>query len=548
MTIGQKIAFLRVGAQLSQEQLAGKLEVSRQSVSKWESDQSLPEITKVVQLATLFHVTTDDLLREEILLSPADTEPLFQPEQGEVFDRRYFGTDGFRGEANVVLTADHAYRIGRFLGWYFSRPISGCRENGHRTRVVVGKDTRRSGYMLEYALVAGLTASGADAYLLHVTTTPSVAYVVRQDAFDCGVMISASHNPYQDNGIKLVDRQGRKMDDRTLSLVERYLDGDTESLGCDGELPLARREEIGRIVDYVAGRNRYVSFLIATAANSYRGLKIALDCANGSSWMIAKAVFDALGATTVVRGASPDGLNINAACGSTQPGDLRTLVREQHCDLGFAFDGDADRCIAVDENGSVVNGDQILYILAARLQRQGQLKNGGVVTTVMANLGLTQALERAGIRLIRTTVGDRYVLEAMLEHDLNIGGEPTGHTILRKYASTGDGILTAIMLTEEVVESRHSLSQLAQPVPMLPQAVLTVPVNDKAAAMRDPQVLALVGEIREALGDGGRILLRESGTEPAVRVMVECDDRRRCESLTAAVEQKLRERGFSSRG
>lgn len=548
MTIGQKIAFLRVGAQLSQEQLAGKLEVSRQSVSKWESDQSLPEITKVVQLATLFHVTTDDLLREEILLSPADTEPLFQPEQGEVFDRRYFGTDGFRGEANVVLTADHAYRIGRFLGWYFSRPISGCRENGHRTRVVVGKDTRRSGYMLEYALVAGLTASGADAYLLHVTTTPSVAYVVRQDAFDCGVMISASHNPYQDNGIKLVDRQGRKMDDRTLSLVERYLDGDTESLGCDGELPLARHEEIGRIVDYVAGRNRYVSFLIATAANSYRGLKIALDCANGSSWMIAKAVFDALGATTVVRGASPDGLNINAACGSTQPGDLRTLVREQHCDLGFAFDGDADRCIAVDENGSVVNGDQILYILAARLQRQGQLKNGGVVTTVMANLGLTQALERAGIRLIRTTVGDRYVLEAMLEHDLSIGGEPTGHTILRKYASTGDGILTAIMLTEEVVESRHSLSQLAQPVPMLPQAVLTVPVNDKAAAMRDPQVLALVGEIREALGDGGRILLRESGTEPAVRVMVECDDRRRCESLTAAVEQKLRERGFSSRG
>ena len=547
MTLGQKIAFLRTAAGLSQEQLAGQLEVSRQSVSKWESDQSLPEITKVVQLSSLFHVTTDDLLREEILLEPADTEPLFHPEQGEVFSRRYFGTDGFRGEANAVLTADHAYRIGRFLGWYYSSPLSGCRKSGHRTRVVVGKDTRRSSYMLEYAIVAGLTASGADAYMLHVTTTPSVAYVVRQDGFDCGVMISASHNPYYDNGIKLVNRTGQKMEDHTLALVEQYIDGDLTGFDCGDELPLARREDIGQIVDYVAGRNRYVSFLIATAANSYRGLRIALDCANGSAWMIAKAVFDALGATTAVIGASPDGLNINAGCGSTQPGDLRKFVREQHCQLGFAFDGDADRCIAVDENGRVINGDQILYILSDRLRRQGMLKGNRVVTTVMSNLGLQRAFDAAGIECIRTTVGDRYVLEAMLEHDCSIGGEPTGHTILRKYASTGDGILTAIMLTETVVESRQPLSRLAEPVPMLPHVVLTVPVNDKAAAAHDPAVLALVEEIAAELGQNGRILLRESGTESALRVLVECDSRKLCEGYTACVQQVLTERGFAGR-
>ena len=541
MTLGQKIAMLRTGAKLSQEQLAGKLEVSRQSVSKWESDQSLPEIGKVVQLADLFHVTTDDLLRPDIPLAPAYTEPLFRLEESELYDRKYFGTDGFRGEANVVLDAQHAYRIGRFLGWYYSSPLSGCRETGHRTRVVVGKDTRRSSYMFEYAIVAGLTASGADAYLLHVTTTPSVAYVVRQDRFDCGVMISASHNPFYDNGIKLVNRAGEKMDDQTLALVERYIDGDMSLFDCGEDLPLATREQIGRIVDYVAGRNRYLSFLIATAANSYRGLRIALDCANGSAWMIAKAVFDALGAQTEVINAEPDGTNINLNAGSTNVGGLCRFVRERQCNVGFAFDGDADRCIAVDENGQVINGDHILYILASRLRRQGQLKGDRVVTTVMSNLGLFKALDAVGIDYIRTTVGDRYVMDAMLENNCSIGGEPSGHTILRKYASTGDGILTAIMLTEAMIDSKHTLGKLASPVVMFPQTIRNVTVTDKTAATSHPRVLALVEEIRSELGEDGRILLRESGTEPAVRVMVECDDQKRCDAYAARVAATIEE-------
>jgi len=542
MTLGQKIATLRVAAKMSQEQLADELDVSRQSVSKWESGQSTPEISKVLLLANLFHITTDDLLREDVPLAPTYTEPLFRMEESEPYDRKYFGTDGFRGEANQALTAQHAFRIGRFLGWYYSNPLSGCCDSNHRTRVVVGKDTRRSSYMFEYAIVAGLTSSGADAYLLHVTTTPSVAYVVRQDRFDCGIMISASHNPFYDNGIKLVNKAGEKMDDRTLSLVERYIDGDMSLFDCDGDLPLAQREQIGRIVDYVAGRNRYLSFLIATAANSYRGLRIALDCANGSSWMIAKAVFDALGAQTEVINAEPDGVNINYNAGSTHIGGLCRFVREKNCDVGFAFDGDADRCIAVDENGQIVNGDHVLYVLACQLRRQGQLKGDRVVATVMSNLGLFKALEAEGMRYIRTTVGDRYVMEAMVENDCSIGGESSGHTILRKYASTGDGILTAIMLTETMMERKLPLSKLAAPVVMYPQTIRTVAVADKAAVAADEQVLALVEQIRDELGEDGRILLRESGTEPALRVMVECNDQKKCDAYVDRVVALIEER------
>ncbi|MBE6779134.1 MAG: phosphoglucosamine mutase [Ruminococcaceae bacterium] len=542
MTLGQKIATLRVAAKMSQEQLADELDVSRQSVSKWESGQSTPELSKVLLLANLFHITTDDLLREDVPLAPTYTEPLFRMEESEPYDRKYFGTDGFRGEANQALTAQHAFRIGRFLGWYYSNPLSGCCDSNHRTRVVVGKDTRRSSYMFEYAIVAGLTSSGADAYLLHVTTTPSVAYVVRQDRFDCGIMISASHNPFYDNGIKLVNKAGEKMDDRTLSLVERYIDGDMSLFDCDGDLPLAQREQIGRIVDYVAGRNRYLSFLIATAANSYRGLRIALDCANGSSWMIAKAVFDALGAQTEVINAEPDGVNINYNAGSTHIGGLCRFVREKNCDVGFAFDGDADRCIAVDENGQIVNGDHVLYVLACQLRRQGQLKGDRVVATVMSNLGLFKALEAEGMRYIRTTVGDRYVMEAMVENDCSIGGESSGHTILRKYASTGDGILTAIMLTETMMERKLPLSKLAAPVVMYPQTIRTVAVADKAAVAADEQVLALVEQIRDELGEDGRILLRESGTEPALRVMVECNDQKKCDAYVDRVVALIEER------
>ncbi len=547
MTLGQKIATLRVEAGLSQEQLAEKLEVSRQSVSKWESGQSVPEVSKVVQLAGLFHITTDDLLREEIPLVPSYDEPLFSPLDTESYNRKYFGTDGFRGEANVTLTADHAYRIGRFIGWYYSSPLSGCREANHRTKVVVGKDTRRSSYMLEYAIMAGLTSSGADAYLLHVTTTPSVAFVVRQEDFDCGIMISASHNPFYDNGIKLMNRSGEKMDDRTLALIERYIDGDVALFGMEGDLPLAQRERIGRMVDYVAGRNRYVSYLISTAANSYRSLRIALDCANGSSWMIAKAVFDALGAQTEVINAKPDGVNINLEAGSTHIGGLRRYVREHHCDVGFAFDGDADRCMAVDENGQVINGDHVLYILAKRFREKGQLKGDRVVTTVMSNLGLLRALEAEGIAYTLTTVGDRYVMEAMLEQDCSIGGEPSGHTILRKYASTGDGILTAIMLAEAMMDTHLTLSQLAAPVTMYPQTVRHIAVKDKSAAAKDERVLALVEKIRTELGDNGRVLLRESGTEPAIRVLVECDNQKLCESYALQVEELMDQCGYTAK-
>ncbi|MBQ9860510.1 MAG: phosphoglucosamine mutase [Clostridia bacterium] len=548
MTIGQKIAVLRVEANLSQEQLAARLEVSRQSVSKWESGQSLPEIGKVLQLAELFRVTTDDLLREEIPLIPASAEPLFSPVETEPYNRKYFGTDGFRGEANVVLTAQHAFRIGRFLGWYFAQPLSGCRQSEYTPRVVVGKDTRRSSYMFEYALVAGLTASGADAYMLHVTTTPSVAFAVRQGEFDCGVMISASHNPFYDNGIKLVNRAGEKMDDRTLSLVERYIDGDLSLFQVEGDLPLAKRERVGRIVDYVAGHNRYVSFLISTAANSYRSLRVALDCANGSAWMIARAVFEALGAQVEVIGAQPDGVNINLGTGSTHIGTLRQYVREHQCDVGFAFDGDADRCLAVDEKGQVVTGDHVLYILALQLRRKGLLKGDRVVTTVMSNLGLLDALEKEGISAAITTVGDRYVMEAMVEQDLSLGGEPSGHTILRKYASTGDGILTAIMLAETMMDTHLPLSRLAAPVAMYPQCLRHVAVTDKGAAARDPQVLALVEEIRTELGAQGRVLLRESGTEPALRVLVECADQARCEACADRIAEQIKRCGHLSRG
>ena len=529
MTLGQKISILRTAMNLSQEQLAEKLEVSRQSVSKWESDKSMPEINIILGLSAIFDITLDDLLREEIPLAPTYTEPIFRPYESVNYNLKYFGTDGFRGEANTVLTADHAYKIGRFLGWYYSSPLSGKREHNHKTRVVIGKDTRRSSYMFEYAIASGLTASGADVYMLHVTTTPSVSYVTRQDGFDCGIMISASHNPFFDNGIKLINSYGEKMDDYTQSLAEKYIDGDLSAFGFDDDLPYATRENIGKIIDYTAGRNRYVGYLISVAANSYKKLNIALDCANGSAWMIARSVFEALGAKTHIINSEPDGLNINNNAGSTHIGVLRKYVKEKHCDAGFAFDGDADRCIAVDENGEIVNGDHIIFIIAQMLRKKGLLKNDTVVATVMSNLGFFRAVENAGLECIQTTVGDKYVYEAMLENDLSIGGEQSGHIIIRKYASTGDGILTAIMLAECMVENKTTLSDLASPVKMFPQTVKNIAVRDKSAVTSNKEVLVTVDEISKALGKEGRILLRESGTEPVIRVMVEASTQKNCD-------------------
>ncbi len=441
---------------------------------------------------------------------------------------RYFGTDGFRGEANKTLTSDHAYKVGRFLGWYYGELK---RRAGDDTppRIVIGKDTRRSSYMFEYTLVAGMTASGADAYLLHVTTTPSVAYVTRVDGFDCGIMISASHNPYYDNGIKLLNHSGEKMDEETIALIEDYIDGEVEVFGQKWtEAPYATREKIGRTVDYVSGRNRYIAYLISLGMYSFKGVKVGLDCANGSSWNVAKAVFDALGAKTYVINADPDGVNINENAGSTHIEGLQKFVVENGLDVGFAYDGDADRCLAVDEKGNVVNGDHILYIYGKYMKDRGKLLTNTVVTTVMSNFGLYKALDEIGIDYAKTAVGDKYVYEYMSKTGARIGGEQSGHIIFSKYATTGDGILTSLKLMEVMLAKKTTMSKLAEPMKMYPQELINVRVGNKAAVREDKDVQKAVKEVEELLGESGRILLRESGTEPVVRVMVEAPEKELC--------------------
>ena len=538
MTIGEKITWLRNRDGFSQEDLAEKLSVSRQTVSKWEVDQAYPRIDKMVMLCDLFHISTDELLRQEISLEDAP-----QKRTGYSGNGNYFGTDGFRGEANLDLTAEQAYKVGRFLGWFYASPKSGCYDRTYRPRFVIGKDTRRSSYMLEYAIAAGITASGGDVYMLHVTTTPSVSYVTKQDEFDCGIMISASHNAYQDNGIKLINRFGEKLGDEPLSLVEAYLDGEMDRLlpGAS-DLPLARREKVGAIYDHVSGRNRYMGYLISIVTHSFRSMRVGLDCANGASWMIAPAIFDALGARTYVINSQPDGMNINKDAGSTHIEGLQKLVREKKLDVGFAFDGDADRCIAVDENGEIISGDHILYILAKRMKRKNMLRNNTLVTTVMSNKGLFKALKKADIDTVQTRVGDRYVYEAMLQEGYALGGEQSGHIIIQKYATTGDGILTALMLMEEILDSKTTLGKLASPVVIYPQILINVTVKDKNEAMNDPEVKKLAQAISEELGDEGRLLLRPSGTEPYIRVMVEAENESRCHRLANEMADLLKER------
>ncbi len=536
MTIGEKITLLRSAANISQETLADKLNVSRQSVSKWEMDQSLPQIDKVLQICEMFNISTDELLYDKISIN--------RSKPGTKRKNKYFGTDGFRGEANMNLTSMQAYKVGRFLGWYYSSQLSGCKTAGYRPRIVIGKDTRRSSYMLEYSIVAGITASGADAYMLHVTTTPSVSYVTRQDEFDCGIMITASHNPFYDNGIKVINRYGEKLDDETTALIEAYIDGELDVLGVKGDdLPLAHRENIGQIVDYVSGRNRYVGYLISIASHSYRDLKIGLDCANGASWLIAKAVFDALGAHTVVIGNEPNGLNINNGCGSTHIEKLQALVKEQHLDVGFAFDGDTDRCIAVDEKGNVVDGDAMMYILAQRLKSRGMLNGNTVVATVMSNSGFVASLKKAGINCEQTKVGDRFVYECMQEKNYSLGGEQSGHIIMKKYATTGDGLLTAIMLAEEMRDRKMSLSKLAEPVMLYPQYLVNLRVKDKNAVMEDAAVLDAVKAVEADIAGNGRALLRQSGTEPVIRVMIEAETDELSRNFAHRIADVIKERG-----
>lgn len=446
---------------------------------------------------------------------------------------KYFGTDGFRGEANKGLTVEHAYKIGRFIGWYYKQ------QKGEKCKVAIGKDTRRSSYMFEYSLVAGLTASGADVYLLHVTTTPSVSYVVRtEEDFSCGIMISASHNPYYDNGIKLLNGNGEKMAEEILLEIEKYLDGEIP------EIPFAQRDEIGRTIDYVAGRNRYVGYLISLAVCSYKGMKVGLDCANGSAWMIAKNIFDALGAKTYVINNTPDGTNINTNCGSTHIEGLQKLVKENGLDVGFAYDGDADRCLAVDENGELVDGDAILYIYGKYMKERGKLANNTVVTTVMSNFGLYKAFDELGIHYEKTAVGDKYVYENMMHNGHRIGGEQSGHIIFSKYASTGDGILTSIKLMEVMMERKTSLAKLKEGFTVYPQVLKNVRVTDKNTALNNEGVKAAIKEVETALGTEGRILVRPSGTEPVIRVMVEASSKEFCETNVNQVIVAMEQNGL----
>lgn len=458
---------------------------------------------------------------------------------------KYFGTDGFRGEANVNLTADHAFKVGRFLGWYYTQ-LKRRSGSDEPARIVIGKDTRRSSYMFEYSLVGGLVASGADAYLLHVTTTPSVAYVVRTDGFDAGIMISASHNPYYDNGIKLINSFGEKMEESVISLVENYLDGCLTAFGHQWqELPLAKRDQIGRTVDYVAGRNRYIGYLISLGLYSFKGVKVGLDCANGSAWNIAKNVFDALGAKTYVINADPDGYNINTNAGSTHIEVLQKFVLDNGLDVGFAYDGDADRCLCVDEKGNVITGDHILYIYGRYMKERGKLLGNTVVTTVMSNFGLYKAFDELGIDYAKTAVGDKYVYEYMMKNNCRLGGEQSGHIIFSKYASTGDGILTSLKMMEVMMAKKKTMSQLCEGLTIYPQVLKNVRVADKTAAQNDPDVRQAVADVGAKLGDSGRILVRESGTEPLVRVMVEAASKEICDEYVALVVDTIKRKGHA---
>ena len=443
---------------------------------------------------------------------------------------KYFGTDGFRGEANEVLTVEHAFKVGRYIGWYYSQD--------HRARIVIGKDTRRSSYMFEYALVAGLTASGADVYLLHVTTTPSVSYVTRTENFDCGIMISASHNPFYDNGIKLINSRGQKMEAEVEDQIEAYIDGKID------ELPLAKKENIGRTTDYVAGRNRYIGYLISLATRSFEGKRIGLDCSNGSAFTIAKSVFDALGAKTYVINNEPNGTNINTNCGSTHIEVLQEFVKEKGLDVGFAYDGDADRCIAVDDKGNVINGDLILYVCGKYLKENGKLNGDTIVTTVMSNLGLYKACDKIGMKYEQTAVGDKYVSENMVRNNFVLGGEQSGHIIFSKHATTGDGILTSLMIMEVIMEKKQNLSTLAEEVKIFPQLLKNVRVVDKQTARENEEVQKAVNAVAEALGSDGRILVRESGTEPLIRVMVEAATDELCEKYVNQVIEVIYAEGL----
>ncbi|MBR1797143.1 MAG: phosphoglucosamine mutase [Clostridiales bacterium] len=448
---------------------------------------------------------------------------------------KYFGTDGFRGEANEILTSEKAFQIGRYLGWYYGQN----HEDG-RARIIIGKDTRRSSYTLEYALSSGITASGSDAYLLHVSTTPSVSYCCRTDGFDCGVMISASHNPFYDNGIKIMRANGQKIEPEIEEKIEDYIDG------LIPELPLAKREKMGNVIDYAAGRNRYIGYLMSIPTRGFNGMSVGLDCANGASWNIARAVYEALGAKVYVINNTPDGVNINLNCGSTHMESLKKYVIDNHLNVGFAYDGDADRCLCVDENGEEVNGDQVMYLCGKYMKENGQLDGDTIVTTIMSNMGLYKACEAIGINTEKTAVGDKYVAENMMQNGYVLGGEQSGHIIFGKYATTGDGILTSLMVMMTMLDKKLPLSMLAGEMKMYPQCLKNVVVKDKKAAQEDPVVVAAVNKVNEELAGNGRMLLRASGTEPKIRVMVEAATDEICEKYVDQLIDVIKQQGLTA--
>ena len=499
----------------------------------------MPGLDKITAICSFFDISYNDFLSEDAEIVPKKRLPVLSPEG--VGENKYFGTDGFRGEVNLTLTSEQAYKVGRFIGWYYSERAA----IGKRARVVIGKDTRRSSYMLEYSIIAGLCASGADVYMLHVTTTPGVSYITRCDGFDVGIMITASHNPYHDNGIKLLNERGEKIEDEITSLVECYLDGRLSELGISGDdLPYATGERIGKITDFTAGRHRYIGYLISLVSHSLKNLRIGLDCANGACWSIAPAVFNALGAQLYTLGCEPDGLNINRSVGSTHIDGLISLVKKHKLDVGFAFDGDADRCIAVDSSGNVVDGDKILYILAKRLKERGALEGSKIAVTVMSNAGLLKALEEEGIGYDTTPVGDRFVYERMLESGYSLGGEQSGHVIVRKYATTGDGLLTALLLSEEMMDKKTGLGQLCEPVKIFPALLKNVTVTDRDAAVSDPDVMDTVENVKAKIGGGGKVLIRKSGTEPLVRILVECESEEECGGYVADIINTMKKKGY----
>ena len=539
MIISQKIVLLRKQNHLSQDELAESLHVSRQSLHKWEKGTAVPQTEKVLELAKLFKISVDVLIDDEIELQIQDNKELI-----ESYQPRYLNTNGYRGEANKELTSDIAYKIGRFLGWYYSNPKYNQQNLGHKAKIVVGKDTRRSSYMFEYAIAGGAASSGADVYMMHVTTTPSIGFIVGKESFDCGVMVTASHNPSFDNGIKLISADGELIDNTLLYLLEAYLDNDLIKLGIDGtDLPFAKRSDIGIITDFESGRDKYINYLISLSKYSFRDLKIGLDTGNGASYMIAKTVFESLGAQLYIINDKPDGLNINEGVGSTHIEKLCKYVKDNKLDVGFAFDGDADRCIAVDENGNEVNGDKIIYLIANKLKREGALDKDTVVITEISNTGLIKALKNLGIKITIADVGSRYVLEKMIKGNYSFGGEQSGHILTRKYASTSDGIIAALLIVEEIIENKQQLSELIKPVKLMPQVIKSIRVDDSSFVLNNHDFKNRCSEVSKELGDNGRLLVRASNTESLVRIMVECKNNRHCgevvDSLSKAIDSLL---------